>query len=115
MPVPLYQRGVDSVKEFECAAAERFIEAELLHKRSRDLAAIYLWGYAVEMRVKAAFFRSAGFAPPQAISRTDRADHAALARTLGLLNPPGPHEISVWAQLAVAARATTAAPYPTAL
>lgn len=110
--LPLHQRQVDSVSEFEAASVERLRDAHVLHKRSRDLAAVYFYGYSVEMRVKAAYFRSAGFTAVTPITKADR-DHAtALFATLGLPSRPGQHDISGWTNLAVAARVTTPAAYP---
>jgi hypothetical protein len=115
MVPPLHERGRDCVAEFENAAVQRFAEAEVLLKRSRHLGAIYLFGYSVEMRVKAAFFRNAGFTDGRLISREDRSHAIGMSATLGLPASPGPHDIAGWAALAVAARLTTARPYETAL
>lgn len=109
--LPLHLRGQDTVAEFEAAATQRFNEAERLGQRSHHLGAVYLFGYSVEMRVKALFFRNAGFATKQVITRQDRTDAADMYATLGLLTRPGQHDVSGWAALAVASRATTAAPY----
>ena len=106
VPAALFDRGFDSVEEFECAAAQRFAEALSLDRHSYKLAAVYLYGYSVEMRVKAAFFRSAGYGASRQISVADRNDARAMWQILGLLVPPGQHDILGWAQLAVAARAT---------
>jgi hypothetical protein len=113
MPLqPLHLRGTDSIEQFEAAAPQRLAEAERLSKRSHHLGAIYLYGYSVEMRVKAIYFRNAGFALHQVITREDRNHAANMYGTLGLLVRPGQHDIANWAILAVAARATTPAPYP---
>ena len=111
---PLFDRNLESTGAWERAAADRFADGEVLHRRSRDLAAIYLWGYSVEIRVKAAYFRSAGLGPNRPITPADRSLHAGFAKLLfGFPGPAGGHEIDVWAQLAVAARTTTPSPYPT--
>src|SRR5690349_10393450 len=99
---PLYERGYDCIVQFEDAAAQRSAEAEILLKRSRHLGAIYLFGYSVEMRVKAAFFRNAGFLAGRLISPQDRSNAIAMSATLGLPVAPGPHDIAGWAALAVA-------------
>jgi hypothetical protein len=111
---PLWDRAVDTVAEFEAAALQRLNEAELLLKRSRDLAAIYLYGYSVEMRIKAVYFRNARTQPQLAlpITKTDRQNAAKMWTTLGLSVRPDGHHIAGWAELAVAARATTPNPYP---
>jgi hypothetical protein len=115
MLLPLHQRGNDSVAEFEAAARLRYSEREELHKRSRHLGGIYLFGYSVEMRVKACFFRNAGFPVRRIITHADRQAAVAMATTLGLPTPPGPHDVAGWAALSVAARLTTTAPYVPAL
>jgi hypothetical protein len=104
---PLYERGHDCIEEFERAAAQRHAEAIVLDKRSRKLAAIYLFGYSVEMRIKSLYFYNAGFGPSIPILVTDRASAVSMWQMLGLPTKPGPHDILGWAQLAVAARATT--------
>ena len=109
----LHQRGSDSITEFEAAAAQRCEEARRLTKVSYHLGAVYLYGYSVEMRIKALFFRNSGFRPDQIITQDDRRDALDMYLTLGLLARPGQHDIAGWANLAVAARATTARPYPT--
>ncbi len=111
MAIPLYQRSYDCVAEFEAAAIQRHAEAEQLGKRSHHLGAIYLYGYSVEMRVKALYFRNAGFGQAAPISNKDRSDGADMYQVLGLLVKPGQHDIAGWATLAVAARATCTKPY----
>jgi hypothetical protein len=107
---PLYLREDDSITAFERAAARRFREAVLLARRSHKLAAIYLFGYSIEMRVKAAYFHNAGFAPARTITRADRDWAVATWQAFGLLQKPGPHDVAGWAQLAVAIRVTTVRP-----
>jgi hypothetical protein len=50
----------DTVRQLEEAAKRRSEEAECLKKQNRFLAALYLYGYSVEMCLAAAYFRSAG-------------------------------------------------------
>ncbi len=112
MFLPLHQRGFDTIEEFRAAAMGRYEDARRLHRRSRDLGAIYLFGYAVEMLVKAAYFHNAGFLRARTISKADRKAAAQIWSTLGLLAEPGQHDIAGWASLAVAARVTCAIEYP---
>ena len=59
----------DCIARLERAAAERLAEAELLRKQRRWLAAMYLYGYTIEMCLAAAYFRSAGFHVSMPIDR----------------------------------------------
>jgi hypothetical protein len=104
---PLYDRAHDSIVEFERAAAMRYREASLLDRRSYKLAGIYLFGYSIEMRVKAAYFQNSGFVGKQRITAADRDTARAMWQVLGLVTRPGAHDVLGWAQMAVAARATT--------
>lgn len=49
--------GDDTVSILERAADQRSAEADVLRTAGHGLAAIYLYGYSAEMRVKAAYFR----------------------------------------------------------
>src|SRR6185437_5820814 len=104
---PLFERTYDSVSEFESAADLRYADALVLDRRSRKLGAVYLFGYSVEMRVKAMYFRNAGFTESRIITSIDRSAAAASWQVLGLGDPVGRHDILRWAELAVTARATT--------
>jgi hypothetical protein len=57
----------NTVRQLEQAAEKRSEEAECLKKQNRFLAALYLYGYSVEMCLAAAYFRSTGFHSQQAI------------------------------------------------
>ena len=68
MPKPLLDRlQPDSIAEFRLAAQQRFLDGEIAGDRDRRTAAIYLWGYAVEMLLKAAYFEVDGFPERQPI------------------------------------------------
>lgn len=109
----LHLRFHDSISEFEGAARQRFAEAERLYARSHFLGAIYLYGYSVETRVKALYFRSAGgHSVRQQITKEDREGAAKVFTSLGLAGKLGSHDIQGWALLAVTARRTTSRPYP---
>ncbi len=57
MPRRLLDRcNDDSLREFRAAARQRFNDALVLAANGRRTGAIYLWGYAVEMTLKAAYF-----------------------------------------------------------
>ena len=72
MPKLLVDRfTADSVGQFRAAAHIRNEDAWRLATSGRGSAAIYLWGYAAEMLVKAAYFHLIGFAENRAISLPD--------------------------------------------
>lgn len=94
----------DCIVRLERAAKNRFEEAKWLQANGKRLAAIYLFGFSVEMHLAAAYFRSAGFAPQAAIDRDTRRRRTTQARAL--LDPTGqplmssdPHPIVGWARL----------------
>ena len=99
----LPNRGNDCVNEFEAAARQRYADA-------RQLGAVYRYGYSVEMRVKALYFRAAGFTARQVITAADRKDATHMYLTLGLIAEPKQHDLYGWANLAVGARETTVRP-----
>jgi len=107
---PLHQRGYDCIREYLAAARMRHSEARRLLERSHDLGAIYLYGYSVEMRVKAAYFHNAGLLREELITQQHRTDAVNMWTILGLATPPRPHDIAGWATLAVAARSTAPSP-----
>jgi hypothetical protein len=61
----------DSIREFRAAALQRANDAQALLARERRTAAIYLWGYAAEMMLKASYFAVIGFADDQQITIPD--------------------------------------------
>ncbi len=76
----------------------------------RRTAAIYLWGYAAEMTLKAAYFAVIGFAEAQAITLADLRAAALNAPGLGVSWPGLPHkprfhDVRAWAELLAATRA----------
>jgi hypothetical protein len=61
MPRPLRQRWQpDSIAEFLLAARQRYDDGLTLASHGRRTGAIYVWGYAAEMLLKASFFRLIG-------------------------------------------------------
>ncbi|HOB73075.1 MAG TPA: hypothetical protein PKG54_00990 [Phycisphaerae bacterium] len=59
--------GGDTLAKFESAARLRFREAERLYEQGEALGAIYLYGYSVEICLKAAYYRTIGLVPSSAI------------------------------------------------
>ena len=70
----------DTVRQLEQAAEKRYEDGECLRQQKRLLAAIYLYGYSVEMCLAAAYFRSAGFRSDQAVDDDVRRRRMAQAR-----------------------------------
>ncbi len=93
----------DTVRQLEGAAKRRFDEAKSLIAKQHFLAAVYLYGYCVEMCLAAAYFRSAGFNPNTKIDRETRRLRMAKARQLRTpsgepLMSSDPHPIVGWAR-----------------
>lgn len=104
----------DTVTRLRRAGHQRFESAELLRIQRRRLAAVYLYGYAAEMWLSAAYFRSAGFRPNEPIERDTRQRRMAQARQLRLpsgaaLMSGDPHPLVGWAQFLRWQRSASAA------
>jgi hypothetical protein len=84
MPRRLLDRcNPDSIQEYRAAARERFHDGLAMAGRGRRTGAIYLWGYAAEMFLKAAYFSVIG--TPETRSLTWGADlRPAILRGRGL-------------------------------
>lgn len=95
----------DRIRAFEGASRNRFEEAELLAKHGHRLAAIYFYGYSVEILMKAACFRLDGRGITEEIDEADRKSVAAKAETVHGIRINGPHDIEGWARLMVAGKA----------
>jgi hypothetical protein len=94
----------DCILEFRRASAIRHQDACLLAKKDRRTAAIYLWGYAAEMTLKAAYFTLAGFSETQPIRPKDLSlAMGPSARSCGFSWPPEGrgHNLTCWAELLV--------------
>lgn len=105
MPKRILQRlRPDSIAEFRFAAKRRFNEASSLVEAGERTGALYLFGYVVEMELKAAYFRTIGFAERTAIQRSDRRTAVGRAKSLGLTWLGNEHDVNSWANLLVLAR-----------
>jgi len=85
----------DSINTLERAAEQRIEDANRLMEQQRLLAALYFFGYSVEMNSCAAYDRNAGFSPNLPIDRDTRQRHLARARHLGLMESD-PHPLVGW-------------------
>jgi hypothetical protein len=106
MPRLLLARcGLDCVREFRASARLRYNEGVALSD-SHKTAAIYLWGYAAEMTLKAAYFTLIGFADTREITRLDLrtalgGGHGSTAASLGMSPSGNFHNLGEWAQLLI--------------
>ncbi len=109
----------DSVPGFERAAVRCFHDAGRLRICNRRLAAIYLYGYCVEMWIKAAYFRTLFLLselPSETRIDLNRRKVAVNEwNALGLLRKPGSHDIAGWAGLLIAKRVSLGVAHPTLL
>jgi hypothetical protein len=94
----------DSIAEFQFAAKRRFSEASSLAEAGERTGALYLFGYVVEMELKAAYFGIIGFAPRTPIQRADRRNAVGRTKSLGLTWLGNEHDVSSWANLLVLTR-----------
>ncbi len=100
----------DSIAEFRAAARERFRDGLSAARVGRRTAAVYLWGYAAEMTLKAAYFQVIGFAPTRPITIADLRGGAANAPRLGFRWAGNNlHHVESWAQLLAMTRASNPA------
>jgi len=93
----------DSISLLERSAQQRVSDATCLSKDGRRLVALYLLGYAVEMCLAAAYFRSVGFAPNAPIDRETRKRRMAQARQIQAVDgmplmSSDPHPLVGWAR-----------------
>jgi hypothetical protein len=93
----------DTINRLRRAANERHVDAKRLLEQNRVLAALYFFGYSVEMCLSAAYYRSAGFSPNVPIDRDTRQRRMAHARRLQMLTGEplmnsDPHPLVGWAR-----------------
>lgn len=108
LPLRLRLPHHDSVDLYRKAASQRFLDAATLANHGRRLGAIYLFGYCVEMLLKAAFFRLQGTAAGQAIHLYEA---RTKAREWGLEPPTDRHDLRWWNRLVIAAREAMGRPF----
>jgi hypothetical protein len=102
----------DCIREFRAAARQRFDDAITLAARGRRTGAIYLWGYAAEMVLKAAYFTLVGLVETAPITMAGQIRPAILrGRGFGIAWPPQGegHNVRACAELLVVERALHAA------
>jgi hypothetical protein len=113
MPRRLLSRCLpDSIVEFRDSARQRYDDGLILAAAGRRTGAIYLWGYAAEMILKAAYFAMAGHAEKDTITWPGHLQPAiARGKALGIAWPSqgAGHNVRAWAELLVRVRASTPA------
>ena len=88
---------------------QRFEEATLLYYGLRPFCAVYLYGYAVEMWLKAAYFHNEGVIANIAAPVTDADRNRAWAQRVAAGAPPrqaNQHDVEIWAYLLIYIRRT---------
>ena len=104
-----------SIREFRRAAFSRIREAKYLALADHRLAAIYFSGYAVEMILKAAYFRVCGRGRNDPISLKEILDVKPNdAKSLSVTWPGNAHDLVSWANVLVARRKALKTPYKAA-
>jgi hypothetical protein len=113
MPKGLLVRvGPDTAGKLEAAAVRRFAEAIKLQD-DEPLGALYLYGYTIEMRLKAAYYRLTGvpegwdiFAkrPNQSISPRQLGEDTIRLLLNLLPRTPVGHHLTGWARLVIETR-----------
>lgn len=107
MPLRLPNRcGPDCIAGFRAAAVQRYRDACRLADGERRTGAVYLWGYSIEMLLKAAFFRAFGYDDHRPITTADLRAAIQLAPSVGYTWPAGGnlHHLPAWGQLLVRVR-----------
>ncbi len=97
----------DCIEGFRNAAIQRHADALNLAQSERRTAAIYLWGYVVEMVMKASYFDLIGMDPKAPITRAELKDAYSVSVNLGWPHGTGRgyHNLEGWGNLLVLKRA----------
>jgi hypothetical protein len=108
MPKRLLQRcNPDSIYEFKLAARQRYNDGLILSVQGRRTAAIYVWGYAIEMTLKAAYFSFIGKGLYDVITwRQDLQPAMQTARSYAIswASQWAGHNLLAWAELLIVYR-----------
>jgi hypothetical protein len=110
----LDRRQVECIREFRATARERFNDGLSLAAAGRRTGAIYIWGYSVEMLIKAAYFSVIGYADVASITwPADLTPAIQRGRNMGIAWPPkgAGHNIVAWAELLVSERVSLGLAY----
>ena len=109
MPKRLIDRcQPDSIREFRASAAQRYSDGLALVAAAHRTAAIYLWGYAAEMTLKAAYFTMLGIAEDHTITvpgHIQPAINRGRGAPFNIAWTGAGHNVRAWAELLVGVRA----------
>ena len=99
----LSRAGTDCLSKLEAAAKQRYAEARQFQE-NRPLIAVYLFGYSIEMRLKAAYYHLIGLASDSPLDKPRRLAEATIKQHIesGSINTPNVpigHNIMGWAYL----------------
>jgi hypothetical protein len=99
----LSRAGTDCLRKLEGAAKQRYAEAQEFQS-NRPLIALYLFGYSIEMRLKAAYYRLIGLAGDSPLNNprdTAEARIKQLIKSGSITTPPvsAGHNIMGWASI----------------
>jgi hypothetical protein len=110
MPRRLIDRcRTDSIREFRASARLRYNDGLALAGAGNRTAAIYLWGYAAEMTLKAGYFSLFGLAEEDVITVPGHIQPAiergrAAPLSIAWPNQGAGHNVRAWAELLVGVR-----------
>lgn len=111
MRQPFVQRfRLECRQTFVRAAAVRFADGAALAEAGRRSGAAYLWGYSIEMWLKAAYFKQLGFSPAQPITVPIMSQQ--LSQRLSV-KPRNLHDLKAWAEALINLRQVLGRPIPT--
>jgi len=104
----------DSIREFRASARQRYNDGLALAGAGNRTAAIYLWGYAAEVTLKAAYFALFGLAEDAVITVHGHIQPAidrgrAVPLRIAWPSQGAGHNVRAWAELVVGARGLTPA------
>jgi hypothetical protein len=115
MPRRLIERCLpDSICEFRSSSRQRYQDGLALTAAGNRTAAIYIWGYAAEMALKAGYFSLFGLALDDVITVPGHIQPAinrgrAPPFSIAWPHQGAGHNVSAWAELLVGARALSPA------
>ena len=113
MPVRLPERcGPDCIAGFRAAAVQRHLDACRLADNERRTGAVYLWGYSIEMLLKAAFFTAFRYRVWQPITTRDLTAARELAPAVGVRWAGNLHHLPSWCRLLIGTRTEFGLEYP---
>ncbi len=119
MPRRLLDRcNPDSIHEFRAAARIRYDDGLVLAATGQRTGAVYVWGYAAEMTIKAEYFSFIGLKEKDKITWNGHlkpAIQSGQAMNIFWPNQGAGHNVRAWTELLILTRAQTGTSYPSKL